>query len=293
MRYHVLYGCCYLLSLLPFSILYGLSDVIYVIVYYLIRYRRKVVRENLQHSFPKKDNEQLRKLERAFYHYLCDSMLESLKVLSMSETEMRQRMTFGGHEQILERMKKENKQFCFVLIGHYGTWEWLASFPLWLPQGCVSSQLFHRLKNPSFDRLMQALRARFGARNIPMKEALRCIVEMKNSGKNCFVGFIADQSPKSSSIFHWTTFMGRETPVFVGAEKMGQSLKPIYAFLHFTRIKRGYYHGEFEMMDVKQSEELAYPVTEEYFHRLEDMINRHPAYWLWSHRRWKRTKAGK
>ena len=289
--YILVFMAWYLLSLLPLRLHYLFSDVIlYPLFYHLVGYRLKVVRENLSGSFPEKSEAERRRIERDFYHFLCDYFVETTKLFSMSKREMMRRMTFSGVEEIVEVMKLENKTFCFVYLGHYCNWEWVASLPYWVPDELHCAQIYHPLRNRSMDALFLRLRNRYGGECIPMKETLRRRIELRRAGQKTIIGFISDQTPKWNSIHHWCTFFHRETPVFIGTEKIGKQVDALIYFADIRRIKRGHYHLVFKPMTHQVGQVPDYELTDTFTHMLEDMIRERPAFWLWSHKRWKRTK---
>lgn len=289
--YYILFGLWYLASLFPLRLHYLFSDVIlFPLLFYFIGYRRKVVEANLKGSFPEKSNQELMVIKKDFYHFFCDYIVETIKSFSMSREQMMRRMTFSGLEQLTAAMECENKQFCFVFLGHFCNWEWIASMPYWVPVDYHCAQIYHRLSNPEMDALFLRLRNRYGGECIPMKETLRRIIEIKRSGQKEIIGFISDQAPKWNSIHHWCNFFHRETPVFIGTEKIGKQVDALIYYAEVKRIKRGYYHCQFKPIthDVKQIPD--YELTDTFTHLLEQTIKGQPAFWLWSHKRWKRTK---
>ncbi|MBQ7350527.1 MAG: lysophospholipid acyltransferase family protein [Bacteroides sp.] len=288
--YYIVFTIWYLLSLLPLRLLYLLSDFTYFLLYYLIRYRRKVVRNNLTASFPEKNEKEIIQIEKKFYAWFCDYVVETLKEFSMSKEQMMKRMTFSGIDDIIAAMEKEDKNFCFVYLGHYGNWEWIASLAYWCPDTLLCGQIYHPLKNKAFDRLFLRVREQFGGVCIPMKETLRKIIEMRRSKQKAIIGFISDQAPKWNSIHHWCDFFHRETPVFIGTEKIGKQVDALIYYADVTRPKRGYYHCSFKPMTHQPKQVPDYELTDQFTHLLEEMITAAPFYWLWTHKRWKRTK---
>ena len=288
--YYIVAIIWHLLSLLPLRVLYVFSDFLYLIVYHVIHYRKKVVRANLKGSFPHKSRRELRKIERGFYHFFCDYIVETFKQFSMSQEEMMRRMEIRGVNKIYERMKLENKNFCFVFLGHYCNWEWIASLPYWAPDDLLCAQIYHPLYNKTFDELFLHLRNKFGGECIPMKETLRRIIELRRDKQKTIIGFISDQSPKWNSIHHWTKFFHRETPVFIGTEKIAKQVDALVYYGDVRRVKRGYYTCEFKVLTEVPIKQIPdYDLTDIYARYLELMITRQPMYWLWSHKRWKRT----
>ncbi len=288
--YYILFSMWYLLSLLPLHILYVFSDLLYYPLYYLFRYRRKVVRTNLNNSFPEKDKKEIVQIEKKFYHFFCDYIMETIKLLSMSKKQLKRRMTFGGIEEIVQKMAAEDKTFCFVYLGHYCNWEWIASLPYWVPEDVLCGQIYHPLYNKAMDRLFLRLRNQFGGECIAMKETLRRIIELKRSKQKTIIGFISDQAPKWNSIHHWAPFFHRETPVFIGTERIGKQVDALIYYADVKRLRRGYYHCEFKQLAEQAKSVPDYGLTDLYTQLLEKMISDNPPYWLWSHKRWKRTK---
>lgn len=288
--YYIAYALWYLLSLLPLWLLYFVSDLLFFPTYYLARYRRKIVRRNLTGSFPEKDLKEIVRIEKRFYHFFCDYIVETIKLFSMSEEQMKRRMVFKGVDHIVSAMEKEDKNFCFVYLGHYCNWEWIASLPYWCPDDVKCGQIYHPLYNKAFDRLFLRLRNQFGGECIAMKETLRRIIEMKRAKQKCIIGFISDQAPKWNSIHHWCDFLHRETPVFIGTERIGKQVDALIYYADVKRTRRGYYLCEFKPMTHRPKEVPDYELTDRFTHLLEEMIKERPDFWLWSHKRWKRTK---
>ena len=288
--YYIAYALWYLLSLLPLWLLYFVSDLLFFPTYYLARYRRKIVRRNLTGSFPEKDLKEIVRIEKRFYHFFCDYIVETIKLFSMSEEQMKRRMVFKGVDHIVSAMEKEDKNFCFVYLGHYCNWEWIASLPYWCPDDVKCGQIYHPLYNKAFDRLFLRLRNQFGGECIAMKETLRRIIEMKRAKQKCIIGFISDQAPKWNSIHHWCDFLHRETPVFIGTERIGKQVDALIYYADVKRTRRGYYLCEFKPLTHRPKEVPDYELTDRFTHLLEEMIKERPDIWLWSHKRWKRTK---
>jgi KDO2-lipid IV(A) lauroyltransferase len=286
MAYHFFYGLFWLISLLPLRMLYILSDLVYPIV--KRTYRRKVVDDNLAKSFPEKTEEERDKIANNFYHILCDYFAEDTKLFSMSKKEMMKRMTFSGLEHIKNGFDN-GKDYMFAYLGHFGNWEWIASLQYWMPYAHCS-QIYHPLYNKVSDRIFLKLREQYGGECIPMKKTLRRILEIKRNGENVVVGFISDQQPKWESIHHFTPFLNRETAVFTGTEVLAKKLGAMVYYAHVTRPRRGYYHCEFVPMTHTPAEYPDFDLTDQYMKMLEKDICTTPHMWLWTHKRWRRTK---
>lgn len=288
--YNLSFALWYLLSLLPLQVLYRVSDILYYPLYYVVRYRRQVVRQNLTGSFPEKSEKEIIRIEKEYYAWFCDYVVETVKQMSMSKHQMMKRMTFSGVDDIVKAMEQEDKKFCFVYLGHYGNWEWIASLPYWVPADVKCGQIYHPLRNKAVDRLFLRLRNQFGGVCIPMKETLRKIIEMRRNNQKAIIGFISDQTPKWNSIHHWCDFFHRETPVFIGTEKIGKQVDALIYYAEVTRPKRGYYHCAFKPLTHCAKQVPDYELTDWFTRLLEEMITNDPSCWLWTHKRWKRTK---
>ncbi|NDV64306.1 lysophospholipid acyltransferase family protein [Bacteroides sp. 224] len=285
--YYIYYTLWFLVSLLPFWLLYRLSDLTYYLLYYLVRYRRKTVRKNLVESFPEKTIGEIIKIEKKFYSFFCDYVFETLKLLSISPNHLRKRMQFEGIDEINE-MFKQGKP-CGAYLGHYCNWEWISSLPLHTSKDGICGQIYHKLSNKVSDRLFLKLRGRMGAVSIPMKETLRKILTIRASGKPYIIGFISDQSPKAQNIHHWTPFLNHSTPVLTGTERIMKQVGMVAFYAEVSRVKRGYYICKFQKLVDNPKEYPDYEITDMYMKRLEQSILKAPQYWLWTHKRWKWT----
>lgn len=285
--YHILFFLLYLLSLLPMRLLYLLSDCLFFPLFHIVKYRRKVVEKQLDECFPEKSMQERRAIERQFYHFFCDYLVEVIKLFSISKKEMMRRMKFVGIEQVREELK--DRKFCFLYLGHYCNWEYIASLSYWLPE-IHCGQIYHRIYNQAFDELFLKLRGQFGGESILMKDTLRRILTLRNQEKKVMIGFIADQLPKWENMHHWTTFLNHDTSFFIGAERIAKQVDAALYYVDVERVKRGYYQVRFRLMTLHPKEFPDYELTDQYARLLEESICRQPAYWLWTHKRWKRTK---
>ena len=292
MLYNLVYLLGYVISLLPLWTLHIISDMLYFFLYHIIGYRKSIVRKNLAGSFPEKNGKELKILEKEFYSFFCDNLMETVKLFSISDKQLRKRMAFIGIPQMVDAMRKEDKQFVFIYLGHCGNWEWISSLTARIHEFApevTGGQIYHPLRNKVFDRLLLGLRSRFDGVNIPMKETLRYILKQRKKGERTIIGFIADQIPKWNSIHHWTQFMNRKTPVFTGTEQIGKQVDALFYYAHVDRIRRGYYRCTLTRMVENTDQYKEFEITDKYFKLLEQSIRTHPTIWLWTHNRWKRT----
>ena len=286
--YLLAYGFWYLLALLPFPVLYLFSDVFYLIIAHIVKYRHKVIGQNLRNSFPEKTDAELRRIEQGFYHWFCDYVVETFKLMTMSREQLIERMTFTGTEE-LNRLLSEGRSVA-VYLGHLGNWEWITSLPYWV-EDSICCQLYHPLENEYFDRLFKFVRERHGAHCIPMQESLRKIIQFGRTGKPVVVGYISDQTPFWWNIHHWIKFLNQETPVLTGAERIVKHTRQVFVYGDVTRTRRGHYNCEFHIIRKETKDLSEYEITDLYFQELEKSIRRQPEIYLWSHNRWKRTRA--
>ena len=286
--YCLLYGVWYALSLLPLRIHYLFSDLLFFLVFYVLHYRRQTVWLNVVTSFPEKEEEEHRAIERAFYHWFCDYVAETVKLLTMSRAELRRRMVFKGSEEV-DRCVAEG-QSCAVYLGHYCNWEWVTSLPLWVAPGARCGQIYHPRENRLFNRLFLHLRQRQGAVCVAMDEILRKTVADRRDGRRTVIGYISDQVPFWRNIHHWCNFLHHDTPVLTGTERIARKFGQAVFYLDVRRVRRGYYEAEFKLMSRHPAEEPEFSLTDRYFQLLEETIRRAPEFWLWTHNRWKRTR---
>lgn len=275
----------WLISALPFWLLYILSDFNYLLIYYVGRYRRKVVRDNLAHSFPEKSDAERLQIERRFYRYLSDYMLEDLKLLHMSADDLRRRMVYKNTEQYLALTEQYGG--IIVMIPHYANYEWLIGMGAVMKPGDVPVQVYKPLKDPYLNELFKRIRSRFGGYNIPKHSTAREIIKLRRAGKKMVVGLITDQWPSGDR--YWTTFLGRETAFLNGAERIAKMMNYPVFYCELTKSRRGHCKAEFKLMTENPKDTAEGEITEMFAQRLEQTIRREPAYWLWSHKRWKLT----
>ena len=287
--YYLLFGVWYLVSCLPLWLLHGVSSLLSLLLFHVVHYRRGVVHENIASAFPELSAEEHQKIERSFYTHFCDLLMESIKSFSMSRRAFCRRMKFKGIDLLEESCRKGRSSAIF--LGHYGNWEWTSSLPLWLDLNqCTVAQLYHPLENYVTDQLVLHSRHRFGGVNITADKSIKYIVENQRKGRPLIVGFVADQAPFWDNIYFWSQFLNHETPWFTGAERIVQKLDMDAYYLDIRRVKRGYYEAELKIITREPKQKEQFWITDEYAKMLEETIRRDPPYWLWSHRRWKRTK---
>lgn len=283
--YYLALPFIYGISLLPFPLLYLLSDSIYILIYRVLGYRKAVVLTNLRNSFPEKDEAEIRDIASRFYRWFCDLTLETLKTLTVTPQAMRERVSFEGMG-ILEEYAKR-MQSVILVLGHFGNWEFAGarySQEKAIPQLYV---IYHPLHNKGFDRLMHYMRTRHGTRLYTMRETSKSMIRDRHL--LTATAFIADQTPAPERAY-WMTFLNQDTPVFLGTEALARKLGYPVIYISITRPRRGYYRMVVETLvsDPKNTREGE--ITEIHTRRLERDIQDHPDLWLWTHRRWKHKR---
>lgn len=285
--YKLTYVFFYLLSLLPLRLLYGLADFEYLMIYHVIGYRRQIVHNNLATSFPEKSEVERRQIEKGFYRWFCDYFFEAVKLLSISEKELRQRFVITNSD-VIEQSFREG-QNVGAILGHYCNWEWLSCVGIGLPANRAVGLIYHPLRSKTFDRLFCTIRSCVGGVPVPKKDILRQLVTFRREGTMSIFGYIADQGPKWENIHLWLPFMNHDTGVFTGAERIMRKMNNAVYYVEMNRPRRGYYTCTYHLITKAPQSLPEYEITRRFFGLLEQTIRRHPQYYLWSHNRWKRT----
>lgn len=281
--YILIYPFLWLVSILPFRLLYAFSDVLYLFIYRIFGYRKKTVQENLNLVFPEKSSEDINAITKKFYHHLCDMVVEAIKSMSISEAQMKKRYAFTNIE-VLQKLEKEKRDL-IIMCGHYASWEWI-----FILQTYVSHKgfaVYKRLSNKYFDRLVKRIRARYNSHLITTKETVQTLKDVKASGELSITGFVADQSPKVDKAHHWNDFMGIKVPFYTGAEMLAKDLDMAVVFFDVRKIKRGYYETTFKTIAEHPKEFSDYEITDVFKTFVEAQIKEQPEYYLWTHKRWK------
>ncbi|MDB5272628.1 MAG: lipid biosynthesis acyltransferase [Chitinophagaceae bacterium] len=287
MAYYLALPFLYFISILPFPVLYLLSDFLYVLFYYVIGYRKKVVLENLTRSFPEKNPEEIKVLCKKFYHYFCDLILESLKTLTISRAQVKKHVIFSEHAVGVFKKYYDNKQSIVLVMGHMGNWELAGAGFSQLSSFHDLYILYHPLSNKKFDNLVYHMRTRLGNKLYAMNEALRGM--LRDRDKITATAFIADQTPSPEGAY-WTTFLHQDTPVFKGTEKLATKLNYPVVYASVMRKKRGIYSVELEVLTENPKACSENEISELHTRRLEKDIRLQPEIWLWTHRRWKHQR---
>ena len=284
-QYAFLYSWVKVHALLPMRALYVLSDILYVLIYKIAGYRVKVVRRNITASFPDKSKAEWRQLERRFYHHFADYIVETIKLAHISLDEIQQRAYLKNPELVDQLMEKGHT--CFILtMGHYGNWEWFSGSTTRFEDSRIY-QIYRPLNNKAFDKLFADLRTQFGSFGIKKNDTIRDIIKLKQDKTKSVVIFLADQTPSKANLHYWTEFLHQDTAILTGPERIARKLNLPVIFLDTQKVKRGYYTVDMKLITENPKETPENYIIERYARLLEKMILRDPAYWLWTHKRWK------
>lgn len=276
-------GLLYLISLLPYFILYRIADFLFIIIYYVTGYRRKVVQQNLANAFPEKSLAERQSIEKKYFRYLADLIMETIKLYSLSADETVKRVDFRDHLLLANPAYRQGKSI-IAAVGHYGNWE----------SGCLRMGLvkerkciiaYKPLSNKTFDKFFFDLRSRFGTLMVPMKNTFRTVVAHR---KEVTLTVLAgDQTPSRDEVTYFTNFLNQPTAVFLGIEKLAKATDSLVVFCDVRLVKRGYYSCTFVPLFDNPKLTAEYEITNAHVQYLEQVIREEPEYWLWSHRRWK------
>lgn len=281
-------------ALLPFCILYALSDILFIFVYYIFKYRRAVAEKNINESFPEKSDAERKKIVKDFYRHFCDIFVETIKLLHVSDKEMRRRVKFINMEEVDKSV--EQGRSIIMYAGHFCNWEWLSSITLW-SKHCSElvqfGQVYKPLKNKWFDRFFLNLRSRFNSESYPMKTVLRDLLKARQNGKITITGFISDQNPSRNDFDDVIMFLNHYTAFITGSEVIAKKMDMDAMVFDVRKVKRGYYECTIKVISRNPKETEQYEITNTYARILENMIKEAPAMWLWTHKRWKRKVTPK
>ena len=263
--------------------MYGLSDFIFVILYFVVGYRKDVVLQNLKNSFPAKSDSELKIIRKKFYHNFCDYLVETLKSFTIPSHELRVRVQHLNQD-VFHEAKKENKNV-ILLAGHIFNWEWFNALATIIPQEkCFP--VYRKVQSSFWEQRVKEIRNRFGNHSLEAKEVIRHIFKNTNDGNSVYM-FVADQTPHSSEVTYGLEFLHQKTPAFVGYDKLSTRMDLVFVYCEMKKVKRGYYQINYHRIYPDGEKFQEYEVVRKFHKMLETTINKRPDNYLWSHRRWK------
>jgi len=283
----IVYPVIWLISKLPMKVLYAFSDFIFLILYYIIGYRKEMVRKNLKLAFPEKSREERLQIEKKSIHHFIDIFMEMIKSFSITEKEITKRFIFKNPE-IVNRFYDQNKSI-ILMGGHYANWEWAALY-ITKKINHEGYGAFKKIKNRYFDKKVKQSRNKFGSNLIETKEFVNLMEEHLNKKHLALYGLLSDQSPKLKKIRYWRKFMGIKVPVQTGPEMLSKKFALPVIYLKTERVKRGYYECTIKVLVESPRDFIDYQITDLFTTELETQIKNNPEFYFWTHNRFKHLK---
>jgi lauroyl/myristoyl acyltransferase len=282
----IAYPFLWIISILPFRIFYWLSDGVYFLIYYIIGYRKKVVRANLALALPHLNGEERLTIEKKSYRHLCDMFMEMIKTMTISSKEMNKRFVITNIELIKEYEQKEKS--IMLLASHYASWEWLIT--LNQKVGYQGVGVYKKLSNKYFDKLIRDIRSKYNTELVNTSKTIPYIARNQKQGILSIYGLPSDQSPKANRIFHWNSFMGIEVPVHTGPELLAKRYDLNVIFAKVKKIRRGYYEATLIPISDDSQSVPDFGITDAFIQEVEKQIYEAPEYYFWTHKRWKHKR---
>lgn len=285
-RYFLLRATTWLFQIFPLRFHYLFSDIFFILAYFIFRYRRVVVANNLANSFPEKTQKERDRIARGFYRHFCDTFVETLYFDRIPMKEGKNCVRYLNPE--LPNGYLDQGRQVITFLGHCNNWEWFCNWPLYSTHKFYA--IYKKLKNNVFERFYLHLRSRFGA--IPLERAAtyrQLVTDLQNNIPT-MSAFLFDQTPRIYEIHHWVTFLNQDTPVVLGTEKVAQKLDAVVLFAQSRKVKRGFYEVEYQLVTEHAGACPKFEITEKCTHLLEQQIIKNPEFWLWSHKRWKHNR---
>ncbi len=277
------YPLLWLVSRLPFKLLYVLSDGVYFLLYRVIGYRKKTVRNNLRLVFPNKSEQDRLQIEKKFYKHLCDMFLEMIKTMGISSKELQKRFVFTNLE-VLHQLEAKNKSV-MLMFPHYASWEWVIALDKHIASKGYA--IYQKIGNKHFDRLIRDIRQKFGTTLITTVDTKPIVAQNKKEGILSMYGILSDQSPMVKKAMLWTPFMDITVPVHTGAEGLCRKLDLPAVYLKVSKLKRGHYQGTFHLLTENPRKLEEFELTKAFLKMVEASILEAPEYYFWTHKRWK------
>ncbi len=284
--YSISFPFLWIISKLPFRLFYWFSDCIYILVYYIIGYRKKIVRNNILIALPHVSEEKRLVIEKKFYHHMCDMFLEMIKTMSISSEEMKERFKITNIE-LLKEYEQKNKSI-ILLAAHYASWEWLLSINESTSFKCYG--VYKKVNNKYFDAKVRAIRSKFKSVLVTTDNTIALINDNEKNGVMSLYGLASDQSPQVHKTFHWQQFMGITVPVHTGAEMLAKRYDLEVVFAKVKKVKRGYYEATFVPIANNPKSIPDYEITDAYLKEVEQQILEAPEFYFWTHKRWKHRR---
>ncbi len=286
--YRFLFSFLNFLASLPFSFLYFISDILFFLLYYVVKYRKKIVKQNLINSFPNKSINEIEMIQKEFYRHFCDLIIESVKSVGMTSNDFLTRYKVKNMDMLFEY--SQNKQSVILLSSHHSNWEWVCFFPSVLKEHFKVLAVYQPLSNKNFDAYIKETRQKHSGELIAMKETFKAVLAAAQNKEVTMTWMAADQSPSKEAGI-WFNFLNQDTAFFGGYEKIAKKTNQPVIFVDVKKVGRGYYEIELILISKQVQEMQDNFIVQKYSQLTENQILRQPAYWLWSHNRWKHQRT--
>jgi KDO2-lipid IV(A) lauroyltransferase len=272
------------ISLLPYKVLYFISDVIFIFLFRIVGYRKTIVYSNLKNSFPEKPEKEIKQIMTGFYHHLCDLIVESIKGFTISEKNLRERLIIKNPD--FSNYYADKGQSIIFVGGHYNNWEICAqAFSMYSNHKCIG--IYKPLSNAFINDKIYISRSKYGMQLVSMKHTKKSFTDGDEAKA---IVFGSDQNPANPKRAHWVQFLSQDTGVLFGVERYAKEYDWPVVFVSISKAKRGYYEVEYSLVTDNPNEEPHGKITKDFTKRLEQDIINQPQYWLWSHKRWKHKR---
>lgn len=281
--YILVYPLIWLLSILPFRVLYFISDCFYLLIYYIIGYRKKVVFNNLKLAFPKKEYKEIIEIQKKFYHHFVDVFIEMIKSFTVSKKEVYKRYKYPNIDFFTE-LYKDGKSV--ILLGpHYANWEWIMSVDSFVDYKGYAA--FTKINNPYFNNKILKSREKFGTHLIQTSKLIPEIIYNQKNNIQSMYGLLSDQSPQLKKTHYWRNFFGVKVPVHTGGEMLAKKYNLNIVYMRVKKVKRGYYETTFSLITKDASKYPDYKLTDIFIDNVEEQVRNQPEYYFWTHKRFK------
>lgn len=278
----LIYPLLWLISILPHRLFYAFSDVAFFFVFHVFGYRRKVVQENLNLVFPNKDQKEIARIEKEFYHHLCDTFLEMIKTMNLSKDQVKKKYHIVNPD-VLREIEKERS--IIILCAHYANWEWNVSINNYVESKGYA--VYQKINNSYFDAFIKKVRARWNTTLITQTQTAKTVIQNYRNNVRATYGMVSDQSPQAHRAQYWTKFMNIKVPIFNGGETLARKTGLAVVFLKVSKVKRGHYKAEFIPIAQNGKETEEHEITNKFLRLTEAQIQEKPEHYLWTHKRWK------
>lgn len=283
LTFTITYPVIWIISRLPMRILYIFSDFFFFILYYIIGYRKKVVENNLKTAFPSKNKDEINKISKKFFKHFVDIIFESIKAFTISKKEIQKRYTYVNPE-LVNKYAKQGKSI--ALVGaHQANWEWAFAMTFHLDINCYGA--YKKIQNPYFEKVIKKSRTKFGFEGVPTTLFNKSISERNSQKLKTLYILLSDQSPQVRKTRYWANFLNTKVPVHTGAEVLAKKYDLVVINMNTTKVKRGYFKTEFELITDTPNDFEDFQITDKYLEITQKNIQKQPEYYLWSHNRFK------